>query len=217
MNKKVCFTVLLGNYDTLKEPEIISEGWDYICITDQKLTSNVWKILEVNHVLDNRYFSRYIWTHYWEFINYHFYFKIDANMTLIKDLNPLLNYFKDDIDIMLSLHGDRFSIYKEAERIKYKFPESIEIVNNQINKYKIEGFPETELLHDNGVKLFKDSEKLRKFNLLWWDEISNNSWRDQLSFDYLLWKLKDSSLKLNVKSLLPKSLRNYTVITGEHL
>ena len=32
--RKVAYTYIIGNYDSLKEPSVITEGWDYICFTD---------------------------------------------------------------------------------------------------------------------------------------------------------------------------------------
>jgi len=31
---KTCYTVILGNYDKLRQPEVITPGWRYVCITD---------------------------------------------------------------------------------------------------------------------------------------------------------------------------------------
>lgn len=31
---KTCYTVILGGYDTLRNPEVITPGWRYFCITD---------------------------------------------------------------------------------------------------------------------------------------------------------------------------------------
>jgi hypothetical protein len=31
---KICYTVILGGYDKLREPEVITPGWKYVCITD---------------------------------------------------------------------------------------------------------------------------------------------------------------------------------------
>jgi hypothetical protein len=45
---KVVYTAILGTqYDDLKEPTFISEGWKYICFTDQPLTSKHWEIIPV--------------------------------------------------------------------------------------------------------------------------------------------------------------------------
>jgi hypothetical protein len=31
---KICYTVIIGGYDKLREPEFITPGWKYVCITD---------------------------------------------------------------------------------------------------------------------------------------------------------------------------------------
>ena len=30
----LCYTVLSGDYDTLKKPTVITPGWKYVCFTD---------------------------------------------------------------------------------------------------------------------------------------------------------------------------------------
>ena len=42
--RKVVYTCISGNYDTLKDPTVVTPGWEYICFTDQKVISNVWTI-----------------------------------------------------------------------------------------------------------------------------------------------------------------------------
>ena len=61
--RKVVYTAIIGNYDELKEPKVISEGFDYVCFTDDvKLKSKVWKIIVVDNPqrLDNTRLSRKI-------------------------------------------------------------------------------------------------------------------------------------------------------------
>ena len=41
------FTAIFGNYDYLKEPLVVTPGWQYICFTDQPLTSKVWEIRQI--------------------------------------------------------------------------------------------------------------------------------------------------------------------------
>jgi hypothetical protein len=37
--------------------------------------------------------------------------------------------------------------------------------------------------------LRRHTQAVRAFNEAWWTEIVRGSWRDQLSFDYISWKL----------------------------
>ena len=44
-NKNVVYTCITGGYDTLTEPEFVSDGFDYVCFTDNvDLNSDVWEI-----------------------------------------------------------------------------------------------------------------------------------------------------------------------------
>ena len=43
--KKVVFTFIINGYDTLKDPTIVTPGWDYLCFSDEGLSSEVPKIL----------------------------------------------------------------------------------------------------------------------------------------------------------------------------
>ena len=62
-NKNVCYTVIVGQYDSLKEPQCVSENFDYICFTDQTdFISNVWEIrplpdsvIDLDNTRKNRY------------------------------------------------------------------------------------------------------------------------------------------------------------------
>ena len=45
MNKNCIYTAIIGDYDNLYTPKIVTEGWDYICFTDnKKLKSDFWTI-----------------------------------------------------------------------------------------------------------------------------------------------------------------------------
>ncbi len=62
---KVVYTALFGNYEELKEPAIITPGWQYICYTDQPIKSNTWQIIKedagVNPQLTARWFKIMHW------------------------------------------------------------------------------------------------------------------------------------------------------------
>ena len=55
-NSKIAiYTAFTGDYDTLKQPEVIDENCDYICFTDNnELTSDLCKIIPIDEsTLDN--------------------------------------------------------------------------------------------------------------------------------------------------------------------
>jgi hypothetical protein len=51
------------------------------------------------------------------------------------------------------------------------------------------GYPKGKGLSETSAVLRKNTAKIVSFNEAWWSEISRGSRRDQLSFDFLVWKL----------------------------
>ena len=43
--KNVCYTVITNNYDTLKDPLVVSKDWRYVCFSDRGFKSKVWELL----------------------------------------------------------------------------------------------------------------------------------------------------------------------------
>ena len=199
--KKACLCVIVGNYDTLKIPFIINSEWDYYCITDQDITSDFWKIIKIDSTLDSKWQSRYIWTHFDRYIDCDIIIKHDASMIINNDLDYLLEFISPDNDILLAKHDRRNCIYDEGNAVIYKFPNSIELVNSQMKKYSEMGFPENYGLHYQGIRVMRNNEKIRKFNNLWWHQISTGCWRDQLSFDFVRWIVEDTDYKLNIANI----------------
>jgi len=90
-------------------------------------------------------------------------------------------------DFNMMKHPCRNCIYKEAEIV---IKENIDKSGNaqlQMAKYKEKGFPEDFGLNACGIIGRWNNEKTAEFERLWWDEVLQGSYRDQLSFDYVRW------------------------------
>lgn len=114
---------------------------------------------------------------------------IDGSITLLRPLHDLVDTFLKDSDICLFKHYKRDCIYDEAEVVKqYKldYPDRIDA---QIDRYKREGYPKKNGLHECTIILRRHTPRIEELNRCWWDEICRGSRRDQLSFDYCCWKL----------------------------
>ncbi|XP_020235423.1 uncharacterized protein LOC109815190 [Cajanus cajan] len=98
--------------------------------------------------------------------------------------------------LALSEHGARSSVYDEAKAVVKKNKAKPEEVEVQLNQYRKDGLPEDKRF--NGKKaLCEASVIVRKHtpltNLLmcvWFNEVVRFTSRDQLSFPYVLWRLK---------------------------
>jgi hypothetical protein len=206
-NKRVVFTYIMGDYDELKEPKVVSPGWDYLCLTDTPgLRSSVWQIIP----LSPRDFEPYeheplkkrvklIRMLYWQFLPSHYEvsLSIDANITINIDLNELIPAYFDPAthDLALCVHPDRDCIYQESEACKRYRKDQPEILDAHVARYRQEGYPEHNGLYATTFMLRRhDSQALSTLGPLWAEELSKGSQRDQMSLNYVLWKMKEKPL-----------------------
>lgn len=113
---------------------------------------------------------------------------IDSNCLIKRDPRDLLKYV-ESCDIAVMPHPERSNIIEEAQTIfKWKNDQSKNL-QFQIDEYYKEGYIPSSL-YETKVLLRRNTEKIRKFNELWWDNLKNYSIRDQISFPYVAWKTK---------------------------
>lgn len=192
---KVCYTAIVGNYDILRDPLYVSEGWKYICFTTEDIKSEVWQVIKlpsINSIIDPRKAARSIkiLPPFSLFTDLSFEYThslwVDANIQVIGDLNKL---FKDkfDKDIVVMNHPDRQNISQELQAcIKYR--KDVEhILQKQLDKYRSEGYSCNELAA-TGILLRRKNNSVFRQAEIWKSEIINHSHRDQMSFNYSCWK-----------------------------
>lgn len=109
-------------------------------------------------------------------------------------------------------HYSRDDLYQEAEFCAQINADKPELIREQIERYRDEGFPEHFGLID-ACLLVKDnhSELLQKTMNDWWNEVRDYAKRDQLSFSYACWK---NGLLYDTSPLL--SIDNPVVRTYKH-
>lgn len=183
--KKICYTALFGGVDDLKRPTKITPGWEYIVYTDDPyLTSDVWSV-EFVETPNPRKASRYYKTHppQADLTVY-----IDATFEIKGNLDRFALSKTDGI--WLNAHPQRNCAYKEAEIVTLKNLDKKEVIDKHILRYREEGLPEDWGLWRCGIIVRDGNDpRIAKLNNLWWEEIDNGSWRDQISFPYACWKL----------------------------
>lgn len=195
MSKQVVYTCITGGYDKLREPKFVSPSIDYICFTDNaKLTSNFWKIRQLPSdlknltdvkkqrlikVLPHKYLSEYdvsLW--------------VDSNIEIVGDLKDFFNkYDLSQKFLYTNKHPSRDCLYREQIAVLRLKKDTYENTNPQIERYREEGFPEHYGLAETNIILrAHKNQKCKTLMNLWGEEILNGSHRDQLSFNYAIWK-----------------------------
>ena len=207
-NKKVVYTCISGNYDTLIEPEFVTEGYDYICFTDQPFTSNTWKIRPIPSELNGltavkKQRNIKINTHKY-LSDYEFSVWVDANTHLTGNINEYVdkNCNKEGVVLYVGKHPQRDCIYKEGEVCVKLKKDTKENVDRQLNAYRKEGFPEHYGLPQTCILLrYHNEESCIKLMETWWEQLEKYSHRDQLSFNYALWKNQNTKIEYVDKSI----------------
>lgn len=193
--KKCIFFPLMGDYDDIKEPTYITPGWDYICFTNNsKLKSKNWDIRFIsNNGLSNVKLSRNVWILNHEYVGeYDISISVGAQAQLVGDFNLFLESFlptDKKIDMSMAKHPARICAYAESNKCIVKKLDDPDIIKRQMSFYKKEGFPKNSgLICGGGIIRKHNRPNLEKHCELWWDQVNKWSYRDQLSFNYILWK-----------------------------
>ncbi|WP_051286420.1 glycosyltransferase domain-containing protein [Salinimicrobium terrae] len=200
-NKTVIYTAIFGDYDGLI-PQPQFPGIDYICFTDTPQKCSPWKIIEVerrfeNSTLDARFHKILAHEH---LEDYEISIYIDGNFLMLSNPGDLTkSLFEDDTVLAFFDHNrakdPRNCIYDEyeallklgAERGFYK--DDPEKMKRLITHLKAEDYPRDQGLISSGVLIRKhNNPELIKLMETWWWYVKEYSKRDQLSFNYVLWK-----------------------------
>lgn len=197
-NSIVIYTAISGNYNALISPSVVSTDCDYLCFTDEplwfKLANNsCWRTVpfpkEARH-LDPIRACRLVKIMPHLFLaNYDYSIWVDGSIDIIGDVHALLEKY-DHPDLLCFKHPKRDCIYEEGQACIDLGKDDPEVIKNQLDSYRKQGFPEHAGLIESGVMIRKhnDSEIIEIMES-WWNELTNHSRRDQLSFPFAAWKL----------------------------
>jgi hypothetical protein len=115
---------------------------------------------------------------------------IDGCFKLVsRDVNGIMEKHLKNADICVFKHRKRNCIYEEVNACIEQQKDDKDTMLNQVAKYKAEGYPANNGLAETTAVLRRHNKATAGFNEMWWEEITNGSCRDQLSFDYVAWKL----------------------------
>lgn len=170
------YTAIVGNKDPIRT--------DIKCFTENQGFVRPVMAAKIYKILSHRYIHSdiSIW--------------VDGNITLLIPLEQLVEEWLGDSDMALWKHFHRDCIYEEAPAAQglYEDDSYKKEIQEQIDYYRKQGFPEHAGLAECNVIIRRNNEKVRAFNEDWWQEICRWSSRDQISFPVVLARHK---LKVN--------------------
>jgi MoaA/NifB/PqqE/SkfB family radical SAM enzyme/quercetin dioxygenase-like cupin family protein len=195
MKKIVVYTVITNNYDKLRNPSYIDQDVDYVCLTEQRvwfslINNTVWQIKPLPRyrcddvrrqrrakILPHRFFPEYEYSVY-----------VDGNIHIIGDVTQVLKRHGDP-KILSFKHPDRDCIYAEGDECIALGKDEPATISGQLNQYRSEGYPAHGGLIEGNVLIRRHNDaEVKKVMEDWWQEVTTKSRRDQLSFNYVIWK-----------------------------
>ena len=101
-----------------------------------------------------------------------------------------------NLSIYILEHSARNNINNEFKAVIFFKKESNTLISYIKKKYNSEKFPDNNGLADTCLIIRRHKEKkCISFMEKWYKEIKENSHRDQLSFNYILWKTRNKVIK----------------------
>jgi hypothetical protein len=121
---------------------------------------------------------------------------IDGALQIIDDdMQSTMEKHLKGADICVFRHRKRRCVYDEVFAcIEQQKDDKITMID-QVARYLKDDYPRNNGLAETGVLLRRNCESVSALNEMWWGEIEKGSHRDQLSFDYVAWKL---GIKYNI-------------------
>lgn len=142
-NKIAIYTAFTGDYDTLKEPEVIDENCDYICFTDNpNLESDTWKIIQMEETTldNNRKAKQYKLLPHKYLKDYKYSFWLDGTFRIKGSIREYIyKNIRASSPMLCVVHTERDCVYEEYEASKIipRYPRSV--MEEQVNYYKSQG------------------------------------------------------------------------------
>lgn len=194
MNRYAIFTAITGDYDDIMQPKTIDERFDYILFSDT-LTERrigIWQVRPIPYNNSNLIKkARWVKCHPSELLpEYSSSLWIDAS---ICPTSPLLyeRYLslEESPEIMAAIkHPERDCAYEEMLAIIKRGFEHEKVVLKWGHFLRYEHYPRHNGLTETNILYRKHCLEIENMDCFWWHCIEQYSRRDQLSFDYCLWK-----------------------------
>lgn len=190
------FTAIFSNYDDLKQPLVITEGWKYIVFTDQDLVSDVWEVIKVPVMeCGAQKTARYYKIMFHEHIKDRYSMWIDATFIINCDLNKWWSQFIAPFTTIR--HPFDNCVYKEIQSCQRGGKGSYSQLEGQRQLYRRLGVPKNNGLIASGILMREKTPQVIEFCKMWWKNLYMWSARDQISFALTQYKMPNMHVSIN--------------------
>jgi len=188
------YSVIIGNYDTIKQPLELTSGADYFLFTNNPTIqeAGVWKVVQIpseewtgrtareNNILLSRKVK--MLAHEYLPQGYDVSVYVDADMLIKRPLTELLDVLNNETLFAACRHSYCASVRQEINDLINKGMVDAHQVEQQWQRYVEWGFKDNLGISENGL-LIRRHHDARVIQLmeLWWGEYQQGCLRDQVS------------------------------------
>ena len=188
------YTVITGNYDTIKQPFVVEEGVEYVLFSNnlEIIDAGVWKVVQIpseqwqgrtereNNILLSRKVKMLPYVYLPEECEFSIY--VDADMLIQGPLTELLKHLHEDTLFAACRHSYCGSVKEEIEDLVAKGMVDATKIENQWQRYVEWGFKDELGISENGLLIRRHNDaRVAQLMELWWKEYQNGCLRDQVS------------------------------------
>lgn len=188
MKNIAVFSCITGGYENPKEGQPFDKA-DFVLFTDDMSAETSWqKRQAVDLYKDPRRNARHhkLLPHlYLPEYNYHIW--MDGCVRMKCDPQVLVDEL-GDADILTCTHPDRNTLAAEAIECISKKRDHPQTIADHLGRIVGDGFPDDIGLAETRMMIRRNNKAVRKFNREWFYQLATGSLRDQMSFNYVVWK-----------------------------
>lgn len=198
----IIYTVIIGNYDTIKQPLVVEEGVEYVLFTNNPgiVDAGVWKVVQIpseqwqgrcereNNILLSRKVKMLPHKYLPKECELSIY--VDADMLIQGPLTELLKDLREETLFAACRHSYCKSVSEEINDLKAKGMVDTTQVENQWQRYTEWGFEDDLGISENGLLIRRHNDaRVIALMELWWEEYQKGCLRDQVSLMPCIYKL----------------------------
>ena len=241
MKNLTIYTVITGDYDTIKQPQVITPGADYFLFTNNHIIKDagVWRVmyldedeltaeqpgLEIKNnsiAYDNDHNNNVLLSrrvkmlaHRYLPSEYEWSIYLDADMLIRSDLNSLFDLLNGDALMAAFRHSYCYSVRDEIDDLVSRVVVEQEVIKNQWQRYQKWGFRDDIGVTENGILIRRhNNPKVVELMELWWQEYLQGCLRDQVSLMPCVFKC---GFMPHLRFIEGNIRRNEWVVIKEHL
>jgi len=201
MKKFMIYAAVFGKKSNFKMPKLADPNVERILYTDLGVFEpHVFydvKKMRLDHldpVRRNRFVKICIPDEIFD--NYEYSLYLDYKHPTGIDFDHLLGCVGPDSDFLISKHRKRTCVYDEGRKCIDLGKGNKKDILKQLDSYRKDGYPINNGLYAAYWLFRRHTKRLKEFMKLWWNQVEEHSFRDQISLPYVAWKY-DMKISIN--------------------